>query len=222
MEAMEVDSPLDILNDGIRQPVVNPAAADQVQDANALHNISDSGSSTEVDEDEDDDNRGVGQGAARIPLRLPATWAFSQRAVVGAASTPSTAQGAPIRRRLRYIKPWYVYVSVNVVHITVSVSLLYRIQTLICLAPVFVWRVYYEVCVSRQAGPQGPLPQPDFSSLQRFPRLPAPSARCQRGWARIRQHHRGQRIWGGWRSRGEQEWRRHTCSWFTCCPWSSC
>lgn len=105
MEAMEVDSPVAILGEGSRQPEVSPAAAGQAEDTNAPHVISDSGSSTEVDEDEDDDNRGGGQGAARAPPRLPATWAFSQRAVVGgAATTPSAAQGAPIRRRLRYLE----------------------------------------------------------------------------------------------------------------------
>ncbi|XP_070764038.1 E3 ubiquitin-protein ligase rfwd3.S isoform X2 [Enoplosus armatus] len=95
MEAMEVDSPVEMQGRGSRQPVA--AAA---EDANAPHIISDSGSSTEVDEDDDDDNEG-GQTASRAPPRLPATWAFSQRAVGSAASTPSAAQGAPIRRRLR-------------------------------------------------------------------------------------------------------------------------
>lgn len=71
MEAMEVDSP--------------SAAAPYV--------ISDSGSSTEVEEDEDD-----GAGA---PLRLPSTWAFSQRAASSAPTSPAT-QGPPVRRRLRY------------------------------------------------------------------------------------------------------------------------
>ncbi|XP_029009904.1 E3 ubiquitin-protein ligase RFWD3 [Betta splendens] len=102
MEAMEVDSPFDILGEGSRQPEVSPAAAGRGEDANAVHVISDSGSSTEVDEDEDDDNRRDGQGATRTPPRLPATWAFSQRAVVGgAATTQSTAREAPMRRRLR-------------------------------------------------------------------------------------------------------------------------
>ncbi|KAK1887710.1 E3 ubiquitin-protein ligase RFWD3 [Dissostichus eleginoides] len=67
MEAMEVDSSLIIL---------------------------DSGSSTEVDEDDDDDGDQREQATARSPPRLPATWAFSQRAV------GSAAQGGPIRRRL--------------------------------------------------------------------------------------------------------------------------
>lgn len=51
--------------------------------------VSDSGSSTEVDEDEDE-----GRGQAATP-RLPATWAFSQRAVGGSTIT------TPVRRRLR-------------------------------------------------------------------------------------------------------------------------
>ncbi|XP_049929560.1 E3 ubiquitin-protein ligase RFWD3 [Epinephelus moara] len=97
MEAMEVDSPVEMQGGGSRQPEVAAAAA---ADANAPYVISDSGSSTEVDEDDDDDNEG-GQTAARAPPRLPATWAFSQRAVGVSAATPSAAQGAPIRRRLR-------------------------------------------------------------------------------------------------------------------------
>lgn len=96
MEAMEVDSPVEVQARGGRQ-----AAAPAAEDANVPHVISDSGSSTEVDEDDDDDNEGR-PTAAHAPPRLPATWAFSQRAVGGAASTPSAAQGAPIRRRLRY------------------------------------------------------------------------------------------------------------------------
>ncbi|XP_038563020.1 LOW QUALITY PROTEIN: E3 ubiquitin-protein ligase RFWD3 [Micropterus salmoides] len=95
MEAMEVDSPVEVQARGGRQ-----AAAPAAEDANVPHVISDSGSSTEVDEDDDDDNEGR-PTAAHAPPRLPATWAFSQRAVGGAASTPSAAQGAPIRRRLR-------------------------------------------------------------------------------------------------------------------------
>ncbi|XP_034734899.1 E3 ubiquitin-protein ligase RFWD3-like [Etheostoma cragini] len=96
MEAMEVDSPGQLQGGGDRQPEVAAAAAD----ANAPHVISDSGSSTEVDEDEDDDNE-RGQTTTRVPPRLPATWAFSQRAVSRPAATPSAAHGAPIRRRLR-------------------------------------------------------------------------------------------------------------------------
>ncbi|KAK5927387.1 hypothetical protein CgunFtcFv8_012550 [Champsocephalus gunnari] len=68
MEAMEVESSLIVL---------------------------DSGSSTEVDEDDDDEGDQREQAAARSPPRLPATWAFSQRAV------GSAARGGPMRRRLR-------------------------------------------------------------------------------------------------------------------------
>lgn len=94
-----MDSPVNIQGEGSTQRELNVPAAGQAEDPNV---ISDSGSSTEVDEDEDDDDRGGGQRAARAPPRLPATWAFSQRAVVGsAAATQSAAQGAPIRRRLR-------------------------------------------------------------------------------------------------------------------------
>lgn len=86
MEAMEVDSPVEMQGGGSRQQVDAP------------HVISDlSGSSTE-----DDDDSAGGRTAARAPPRLPATWAFSQRAVGGSAATPSAARGAPLRRRLRY------------------------------------------------------------------------------------------------------------------------
>lgn len=102
MEAMEVDSPVEIQGGGSGQPEV--AAAGQAEDANAPQVISDSGSSTEVDEDDDDSE---GQAAARAPPRLPATWAFSQRAVGRTAATPSAAQGVPIRRRLRYPHLFY-------------------------------------------------------------------------------------------------------------------
>ncbi|KAK5901621.1 hypothetical protein CesoFtcFv8_006967 [Champsocephalus esox] len=57
--------------------------------------VLDSGSSTEVDEDDDDEGDQREQAAARSPPRLPATWAFSQRAV------GSAARGGPMRRRLR-------------------------------------------------------------------------------------------------------------------------
>ncbi|XP_076590223.1 E3 ubiquitin-protein ligase rfwd3.S [Chaetodon auriga] len=96
MEAMEVDSPVETPGRGSEEPATAAAAVD----ANAPHVISDSGSSTEVDEDDEDDSE-RGQTAARVPPRLPATWAFSQRAVGGSAATPSAAPGAPIRRRLR-------------------------------------------------------------------------------------------------------------------------
>ncbi|XP_038136451.1 E3 ubiquitin-protein ligase RFWD3 isoform X2 [Cyprinodon tularosa] len=59
----------------------------------------DSGSSTEVEDDEDDSS--AAQQAVQSPLRLPATWAFSQRTVDGAYAVPSTIQGAPIRRSRR-------------------------------------------------------------------------------------------------------------------------
>ncbi|XP_034443276.1 E3 ubiquitin-protein ligase RFWD3 isoform X1 [Hippoglossus hippoglossus] len=97
MEAMEVDSPVEIQEGGSRRP--QAAVAGQAENANAPLVISDSGSSTEV-EDEEHDNNG-GQAAARPPPRLPATWAFSQRAVSRTAATPSAARGAPMRRRVR-------------------------------------------------------------------------------------------------------------------------
>lgn len=94
MEAMEVDSPVEL--QGIGQPEGGAAApAGDAENANAALVMSDSGSSTEVDEDDDDDGSAEGQAAAYAPPRLPATWAFSQRAVGGATSTP------PIQRRVR-------------------------------------------------------------------------------------------------------------------------
>ncbi|XP_077939191.1 E3 ubiquitin-protein ligase rfwd3.S isoform X1 [Gasterosteus aculeatus] len=93
MEAMEVDSPGEVQAAGApRQRAVNAAT-----NADAPHVISDSGSSsTEVDDDDDEEG---GRTPARAPPRLPATWAFSQRAVSSSAAAPSAAQR--IRRRLR-------------------------------------------------------------------------------------------------------------------------
>lgn len=107
MEAMEVDSPAELQGGGSRQP--EGAAAALAGDANTSHIILDSGSSTEVDEDEDDEDVRV-QGASRAPPRLPATWAFSQRAGSRAAAAPLAAPGAPIRRRLRYTSFLHSYV----------------------------------------------------------------------------------------------------------------
>lgn len=100
MEAMEVDSHAETEGGGSRQPDVTAPAPGQADDANGPHVISDSGSSTEVDEDDDDNE--AGRAAARAPSRLPATWAFSQRAIGRAAAMQPAAQGAPIRRRLRH------------------------------------------------------------------------------------------------------------------------
>lgn len=88
-----MDSPADVLGGGGVQPVAAQSASPPLI-------ISDSGSSTEVDEDDEDDREGR-PSAARVPPRLPATWAFSQRAVSGSATTPGAARGAPMRRRLR-------------------------------------------------------------------------------------------------------------------------
>lgn len=81
MEAMEVDSTSGVQAAAEDEPYV----------------ISDSGSSTEVEEDDNDG----GQMSARVPSRLPSTWAFSQRAASSPTATNSSTQGAPIRRRLR-------------------------------------------------------------------------------------------------------------------------
>lgn len=89
-----MDSPGEVQAAGApRQRAVNAAT-----NADAPHVISDSGSSsTEVDDDDDEEG---GRTPARAPPRLPATWAFSQRAVSSSAAAPSAAQR--IRRRLRY------------------------------------------------------------------------------------------------------------------------
>lgn len=79
MEAMEVDSPSDV-----------QAAGDELY-------ILDYGSNTEVEEDDNDE----GQMSARVPPRLPSTWAFSQRVTSSSTATNSSTQRAPIRRRLR-------------------------------------------------------------------------------------------------------------------------
>lgn len=95
MEAMEVDSPAEPQGGDNEQPPVEAA-----EEASAPVIVLDSGSSTEVDEDDDDDDSEGGQTAG-APPRLPATWAFSQRAVGGAAASPSAARGVPMRRRVR-------------------------------------------------------------------------------------------------------------------------
>ncbi|XP_074534635.1 E3 ubiquitin-protein ligase rfwd3.S [Halichoeres trimaculatus] len=94
MEAMEVDSPVEPQGGDGGQP---PVAA--AEDASAPAIVLESGSSTEVDDDDDDDSE-EGQ-TADAPPRLPSTWAFSQRAVGGGATSPSADRGVPIRRRVR-------------------------------------------------------------------------------------------------------------------------
>ncbi|CAL9695211.1 unnamed protein product [Knipowitschia caucasica] len=79
MEAMEVDSP------GVQ---TRAAAQAEAQNPNEPYVVTDSGSSTEVEDEEG------GNVRVRPPPRLPATWAFSQRAA-GRATTPQ------IRRRIR-------------------------------------------------------------------------------------------------------------------------
>ncbi|KAM9754612.1 E3 ubiquitin-protein ligase rfwd3.S [Menidia menidia] len=91
MEAMEVDFPVEGGGGGRLEevvPVAGPAG-----DPSRPQGFSDSGSSTEVDEDENENDEG--------PLRLPATWAFSQRVVDRASAPPSAAPGTHTRRRLR-------------------------------------------------------------------------------------------------------------------------
>ncbi|XP_075996901.1 E3 ubiquitin-protein ligase rfwd3.S [Genypterus blacodes] len=90
MEAMEVQE----AGSG-RSQAVSPA--DQVEDGNP-HAVSDSGSSTEVEEEEEENDNG-GQAARRPPPRLPATWAFSQRAVSGTAAVSSSRGTQAARRR---------------------------------------------------------------------------------------------------------------------------
>ncbi|KAM3609835.1 uncharacterized protein V6R79_020946 [Siganus canaliculatus] len=103
MEAMEVDSPAELQGGNTTQPV---NTANDGEDSNAPHVISDSGSSTEVDEDDNEERQQQVAPAAAVvaprgPPRLPATWAFSQRAA-GTAPTSSRSSpgGAPIRRRV--------------------------------------------------------------------------------------------------------------------------
>lgn len=90
MEAMEVDSPLDVQADGSSSAVqVNIDAQAGAENPNEIYVVSDSGSSTEVEEEEEGDD--VGRS---VRPRLPATWAFSQRA----AGRPTTLL---MRRRIR-------------------------------------------------------------------------------------------------------------------------
>lgn len=89
-----MDSPLEVQAGGSRHLEASAGGAAQGGGGGANTDeayvvVSDSGSSTEVDEEDDDE---AGRQAA--PPRLPATWAFSQRAV-GRPTTP------PIRRRIR-------------------------------------------------------------------------------------------------------------------------
>ncbi|XP_053741710.1 E3 ubiquitin-protein ligase RFWD3 isoform X1 [Synchiropus splendidus] len=94
MEAMEIDSPDGVQEGGGGFP--EPQSAAEVQHAAVPVVISD-GSSTEVEEDEED-SRGA-QAGTHVQSRLPATWAFSQRAIGGSNATSQPA--APIRRRVR-------------------------------------------------------------------------------------------------------------------------
>lgn len=94
---MEVDSAVVPEAGNSVQPEV--AAVGEAEDVDAPHAISDSGSSTEVDEDEEDS--AGDQQTVQAPLRLPATWAFSQRAVDGASAVPSATQLVSMRRSLR-------------------------------------------------------------------------------------------------------------------------
>lgn len=95
MEAMEVDLAVD--TGGVSHlGVAAVPAADPEEGANVPQVILDSGSTTEVDEDDED-----GEGEEATAPILPATWAFSQRVVHGAADAHLAARGAPIRRRLR-------------------------------------------------------------------------------------------------------------------------
>ncbi|XP_061750405.1 E3 ubiquitin-protein ligase RFWD3 [Nerophis ophidion] len=84
MEAMEIDP----------HPETPAGGDNSVSAAEAPVIISDSGSSTEVDEEEEDD--GDRAAASRQQLRLPATWAFSQRRAGRVAE-----EHASVRRRFR-------------------------------------------------------------------------------------------------------------------------
>lgn len=138
-----MDSPAEPQGGDGEQP---PVAA--AEDAAAPVIVLDSGSSTEVDEDDDDDSEGG--RAADAPPRLPATWAFSQRAVDGGAASPSAARGGPMRRRVRY--PEELFKD--------KYDVVYKPNTILSG---FV--VYYKLETLFQTGPQGALPQPDCSAL---------------------------------------------------------
>lgn len=87
MEAMEVDSPPEVQPNGSSGVQVSAGAQAGAGNADEPYVVSDSGSSTEVEEEEGEDVR-------QTRPRLPATWAFSQRA----AGRPATLL---IRRRIR-------------------------------------------------------------------------------------------------------------------------
>lgn len=88
MEAMEVDSPLDVQPNDTGGVGIDTGAQVRTDNTDEPYVVSDSGSSTEVEEEEGDDV------ARQSRPRLPATWAFSQRA----AGQPATLL---MRRRIR-------------------------------------------------------------------------------------------------------------------------
>lgn len=89
MEAMEVDSPLEVQPHGSSDVQVSTGVRVGAENTDEPYVVSDSGSSTEVEEEEGDDDV-----RRQIRPRIPATWAFSQRA----AGRPTTLL---MRRRIR-------------------------------------------------------------------------------------------------------------------------
>ncbi|XP_032401523.1 E3 ubiquitin-protein ligase RFWD3 isoform X1 [Xiphophorus hellerii] len=96
MEAMEIDSPRDRLGSAVAGPTIVIVREPERVYTTVI--TTDSGSGTEIDDDYDD--AGAPE-AVQAPFRLPATWAFSQRAIDGVPAVPAVTQGEPMRRSLR-------------------------------------------------------------------------------------------------------------------------
>ncbi|XP_056138182.1 E3 ubiquitin-protein ligase RFWD3 [Lampris incognitus] len=105
MEVMEVDPPQGGLNMEL-EGVSAASVEGQAEGVQLPHIILDSGSSTEVDDDNEDDYGEEEQDTAlyHYPPRLPATWAFSQRAEASSrpARTTSATQRSTRRSRVRW------------------------------------------------------------------------------------------------------------------------
>ncbi|XP_027884710.1 E3 ubiquitin-protein ligase RFWD3 isoform X1 [Xiphophorus couchianus] len=99
MEAMEIDS----LRDRFGSAVAGPAIVIVREPERVYSTVvtTDSGSGIDIDDDDDEDDDAGAPEAVQAPFRLPATWAFSQRAIDGVPAVPSVTQGEPMRRSLR-------------------------------------------------------------------------------------------------------------------------
>uniref|UniRef100_A0A3B5KWQ7 RING-type E3 ubiquitin transferase n=1 Tax=Xiphophorus couchianus TaxID=32473 RepID=A0A3B5KWQ7_9TELE len=100
MEAMEIDS----LRDRFGSAVAGPAIVIVREPERVYSTVvtTDSGSGIDIDDDDDEDDDAGAPEAVQAPFRLPATWAFSQRAIDGVPAVPSVTQGEPMRRSLRW------------------------------------------------------------------------------------------------------------------------